>query len=99
MTQYKKEFPFSILFPPEVPKNVLAEWLSVKGVPQYHVAGRESFFRTRLRVNQSRVCSLEVRALHRHCKGVGSIPAGGPVVDEFFSTFLGWIFDMCMIST
>ena len=40
MTEYKKEFPFPILFGPEVPKNVLAEWLSVKGVPQYHVAGR-----------------------------------------------------------
>lgn len=40
MTEYKKEFPFPILFPPEVPKNVLAEWLSVKGVLQYHVAGR-----------------------------------------------------------
>ena len=40
MTQYKKEFPFPILFPPGVPKNVLAEWLSVKAVPQYHVAGK-----------------------------------------------------------
>ena len=40
MTRYKKEFPFPILFPPEVPKNVLAEWLSVKAVPQCHVAGR-----------------------------------------------------------
>ena len=40
MTEYKKEFPFPILFAPEVPKNVLAEWLSVKAVPQYHVAGR-----------------------------------------------------------
>ena len=39
MTEYKKEFPFPILFPPEVPKNVLAEWLSVHGIPQYHVAG------------------------------------------------------------
>ena len=27
-----------------------------------------------------------VRALHRHCKGVGSIPAGGPIVHEFFSS-------------
>ena len=31
-----------------------------------------------------------VRALHRHRKGVGSIPAGGPWVDEFFSTVPGW---------
>lgn len=39
MTQYKKEYPFPILFPPEVPKNVLAECLALNGVPQYHVAG------------------------------------------------------------
>ena len=40
--------------------------------------------------------SSVVRALHRHRKGVGSIPAGGPIVDEFFSTVPGF-FDMCMI--
>ncbi len=44
--------------------------------------------------------SLVVRAVHRHRTGVGSIPAGGPiVVDEFFSTVPGWNFDMCIIST
>ena len=33
--------------------------------------------------------SLEIRALHRHRKGVGSIFAGGPIVDEeFLSTVL-----------
>ena len=26
-----------------------------------------------------------------------SIPAGGPIVDEFFSTDPGWFFDMCTI--
>ena len=31
-----------------------------------------------------------VRALHRRRKGVGSIPAGGPIPS-------GWFFDMCMI--
>ena len=41
--------------------------------------------------------SSVVRALHRHRKGVGSIPAGGPIVDEFFSTVPGWFFDMCTI--
>ena len=30
--------------------------------------------------------SLVVRALHRSRKGVGSIPAGRPIVDEFFLT-------------
>ena len=33
--------------------------------------------------------SLVVRAVHRHHTSVDSIPAGGPVVDEFFSTVPG----------
>ena len=33
--------------------------------------------------------SLVVRAVHRHRTGVGSIPAGGPIVDEFFSNVPG----------
>ncbi len=33
--------------------------------------------------------SLVVRAVHRHRTGVGSIPAGGPIVDKFFSTVPG----------
>ena len=33
--------------------------------------------------------SLVVRAVHRHHTGVGSIPAGEPIVDEFFSTVHG----------
>ena len=40
---------------------------------------------------------IEPTPLHRHRKGVGSIPAGGPIVDEFFSTVPGWFFDMCNI--
>ena len=32
---------------------------------------------------------LKNASLHRHRKGVGSIPAGGPIVDEFFSTVPG----------
>ena len=34
-----------------------------------------------------------------HRTGVGSLPAGGPIVDEFFSTVPGWNIDMCIIST
>ncbi len=41
--------------------------------------------------------SLVVGAVHRHRTGVGSIPAGGPIVDEFFSTVPGSNFDMCII--
>ena len=40
-----------------------------------------------------------VRALHQHRKGVGSISAEGPIIDEFFSTVHSLIFDMCMIFT
>ncbi len=43
--------------------------------------------------------SLAVRAVYRHRTGVGSIRAGGPIVDEFFSTVPGKNFDMCIIST
>lgn len=39
MSQYKKEFPFKVAFPPQAMTNVLAEWLSLKGVKQAHVAG------------------------------------------------------------
>ncbi len=43
MTEYKKEFPFGVLFSPEVPENTLAEWLSKKGVPQFHCAGKAQY--------------------------------------------------------
>ncbi|XP_065919283.1 2,3-bisphosphoglycerate-independent phosphoglycerate mutase-like [Dysidea avara] len=43
MTEYKKEFPFNNLFPPEVPINTLAEWLSKKGIPQFHCAETEKY--------------------------------------------------------
>jgi len=43
MTQYKKEFPFANLYPPVVPKNVLAEVLGNKGWPQYHCAETEKY--------------------------------------------------------
>ncbi len=39
MTEYKKEFPFPVLFPQDVPTNTLAEWLAKKDVPQFHCAG------------------------------------------------------------
>ena len=38
-----------------------------------------------------------LNALHLHRKAMGSIPARGPIVGEFFSTVPGLIFDMCMI--
>ncbi|UYV61358.1 hypothetical protein LAZ67_1004547 [Cordylochernes scorpioides] len=43
MTQYKKEFPFTCLYPPTVPKNVLAEWISTKSLSQFHCAETEKY--------------------------------------------------------
>jgi 2,3-bisphosphoglycerate-independent phosphoglycerate mutase len=43
MTEYKKEFPFPVIFPPVIPNNTLAEWLSSKGLPQFHCAGMKNF--------------------------------------------------------
>ncbi|XP_037279932.2 2,3-bisphosphoglycerate-independent phosphoglycerate mutase [Rhipicephalus microplus] len=43
MTVYKKEFPFTALYPPVVPKNVLAEWLGTKGKTQFHCAETEKY--------------------------------------------------------
>lgn len=43
MTQYKKEYPFTCLYPPTVPKNVLAEWLSSQGKSQMHCAETEKY--------------------------------------------------------
>jgi 2,3-bisphosphoglycerate-independent phosphoglycerate mutase len=39
-TQYKKDFPFPLLFGPVSNKNVLAEWLAEHKVKQYHCAGK-----------------------------------------------------------
>lgn len=43
MTQYKKEFPFPLLFPPSQPMNVLAEWIASKGLAQFHCAETEKY--------------------------------------------------------
>lgn len=39
MTEYKKEFPFPVVFAPEVTLNCAAEWLAKKHLPQFHCAG------------------------------------------------------------
>lgn len=43
MTQYNEAFPLPVLFPPDHTKNVLAEWLSSKGLKQYHIAETEKY--------------------------------------------------------
>ena len=41
MTEYKKEFPFPVVFAPEIPLNCTAEWLAKKHLSQFHCAGEE----------------------------------------------------------
>lgn len=43
MTTYNAEFPFGVAFPPQPMTNVLAEWLSKKGVKQAHIAETEKY--------------------------------------------------------
>lgn len=43
MTEYKKEFPFKQLYPPGIPKNVLAEVVSSAQWPQFHTAETEKY--------------------------------------------------------
>jgi 2,3-bisphosphoglycerate-independent phosphoglycerate mutase len=43
MSRYNTEFPFPIAFPPQAMTDVLAEWLSKKGVKQAHVAETEKY--------------------------------------------------------
>ncbi|KAI8615471.1 metalloenzyme [Chytriomyces sp. MP71] len=43
MTQYKADFPFANIFPPQKMDNVLAEWLGKLRVPQCHIAETEKY--------------------------------------------------------
>jgi 2,3-bisphosphoglycerate-independent phosphoglycerate mutase len=43
MTQYKKEFPLPVAFPPEHPQHVLAEVLAEHGCRQLHIAETEKY--------------------------------------------------------
>ncbi|KAJ7055575.1 phosphoglycerate mutase [Mycena amicta] len=43
MSQYNKEFPFHVAFPPQIMTNVLAEWLASKGAKQAHIAETEKY--------------------------------------------------------
>lgn len=43
MTRYKTDFTFPIAFAPQVMDNVLADWLSQKGVKQCHIAETEKY--------------------------------------------------------
>ncbi|KAJ3067185.1 hypothetical protein HDU98_009617, partial [Podochytrium sp. JEL0797] len=43
MTQYKADYPFACVFPPQKMDNVLAEWLGKKAIPQCHIAETEKY--------------------------------------------------------
>ncbi|TPX45251.1 phosphoglycerate mutase (2,3-diphosphoglycerate-independent) [Synchytrium endobioticum] len=43
MTQYKSDFPFLAIFPPQSMSNVLAEWLGAHKIPQCHIAETEKY--------------------------------------------------------
>lgn len=43
MTQYKDDFPFTILYPPVIPKNVLSEVVASNKVNQFHCAETEKY--------------------------------------------------------
>jgi len=43
MTEYKKEFPLPVAFPPEHPDNVLADVLAGRGLRQLHIAETEKY--------------------------------------------------------
>lgn len=43
MTRYKTDFNFPLAFAPQVMDNVLADWLSQKGVKQRHIAETEKY--------------------------------------------------------
>ncbi|KAI9193285.1 2,3-bisphosphoglycerate-independent phosphoglycerate mutase [Polychytrium aggregatum] len=43
MTQYKGDYPFPVIFAPQTMDNVLAEWISKKGIRQNHIAETEKY--------------------------------------------------------
>lgn len=43
MTRYKTDFNFPVAFAPQIMDNVLADWLSKKGVKQCHIAETEKY--------------------------------------------------------
>ncbi|CAD5222435.1 unnamed protein product [Bursaphelenchus xylophilus] len=59
MTQYKKEFNLPVLFPPVSSDNVLAEWLSKKGLTQYHCAETEKYAHVTFFFNGGREIQFE----------------------------------------
>ena len=43
MSRYNAEFPFPVAYPPQRMTDVLAEWISKKGLKQAHIAETEKY--------------------------------------------------------
>lgn len=59
MNQYKKEFPFKMLYPPVKPINVLAECISKAKVGQFHCAETEKYAHVTFFFNGGREAEFE----------------------------------------
>jgi 2,3-bisphosphoglycerate-independent phosphoglycerate mutase len=42
-TRYSSSFPFAMVYPPQIMNNGLSEWVSKKGLKQYHCAETEKY--------------------------------------------------------
>ena len=70
MNEYKAEFPFPLIFPPQQCVNVLAECLAKNNLTQFHCAGR--FIRNQglskpltLRIDTWKICvKLNMKQVH-----------------------------------
>ncbi|KXL46875.1 hypothetical protein M433DRAFT_65004 [Acidomyces richmondensis BFW] len=59
MTRYKTDFTFPVAFAPQVMDNVLADWLSKKGVKQVHIAETEKYAHVTFFFNGGREIQFE----------------------------------------
>jgi 2,3-bisphosphoglycerate-independent phosphoglycerate mutase len=59
MTKFRHDFDFPVLSPPQVMKNVLAEWFSTLGIRQAHVAETEKFSHVTVFFNGGREKAFE----------------------------------------
>ncbi|XP_070540000.1 2,3-bisphosphoglycerate-independent phosphoglycerate mutase-like [Ptychodera flava] len=59
MAQYKVDWPFPMLFPPQQPDNVLGEWIAKKGLAQFHCAETEKYAHVTFFFNGGREAAFE----------------------------------------
>jgi 2,3-bisphosphoglycerate-independent phosphoglycerate mutase len=64
MTQYKADFPFKNIFPPQTMANVLAEWLGKLSVTQSHIAETEKYAHVTFFFNGGTEKSYPLEGIH-----------------------------------